>query len=101
MNWRRQLGPLLVVLTLAGCAPGVTGQAGAPEPAYQQSEPPETPAGCIEQALGPQPLSVGLLHRDNRPNTGSAKNQPARRRRERKKQRFKSARSAFSTAYAV
>jgi hypothetical protein len=34
MNWRRRLAPLLVVLALVGCAPGVTGQAGAPNAPY-------------------------------------------------------------------
>ena len=30
MNWRRRLAALLVMLALAGCAQGITGQAGAP-----------------------------------------------------------------------
>ena len=36
MNWRRRLAALLVVLALAGCAQGMTGQAGAP---YSPSSP--------------------------------------------------------------
>ena len=34
MNWRRRLAALFVVLALAGCAQGTTGQAGAPNAPY-------------------------------------------------------------------
>ena len=34
MHWRRRLTALLVALTLAGCAEGIRGQAGAPSPPY-------------------------------------------------------------------
>jgi len=38
MNWRRRLAPLLVVLALVGCAPGVTGQAGASNAPYSPDD---------------------------------------------------------------
>jgi hypothetical protein len=42
MDWQRPLAALLVALALAGCAQGVTGQAGAPSTPYQQGEPRDT-----------------------------------------------------------
>ena len=38
MPWRSWLAALFVVLAFAGCALGVTSQAGAPSTPYQQSE---------------------------------------------------------------
>ena len=34
MNWRSRIAALFVALTLAGCVPGVAGQAGAPYSPY-------------------------------------------------------------------
>ena len=38
MHWRRRLAALLVALALAGCAQGISGQAGAPSPPYTQED---------------------------------------------------------------
>jgi hypothetical protein len=39
MNWQRSLAALFVVLALAGCPQGITGQAGPPYAPYQQDDP--------------------------------------------------------------
>ena len=38
MNWRRRLAALFVVLELAGCAQGTTGQPGAPHSPYSSED---------------------------------------------------------------
>jgi hypothetical protein len=38
MNWRSRIAALFVALTLAGCVPGVAGQAGAPYSPYSSQD---------------------------------------------------------------
>ena len=38
MPWRSRLAALFVVLALAGCAQGITGQAGAPTAPYSSDD---------------------------------------------------------------
>jgi len=39
MNWQSRVAALFVLLALAGCAPGVAGQAGAPSTPHEQDDP--------------------------------------------------------------
>jgi hypothetical protein len=48
MNWPTRLAALFVILALAGCVQGTTGQAGAPYPPH----PPETNGGTPEHGGG-------------------------------------------------
>jgi hypothetical protein len=57
MHWQRRLAALFVLFTLAGCAQGITGQAGAPNTLH----PPENTGNGPGTAAGMEAVAVAAV----------------------------------------